>query len=266
MRKTRRAVKEKDISTGAKSVIEHLEELRKRIIVSLISFVSLFVVLICLPGFAFADSYGIRIMRLIQSYMLNNIKTFPPLNLVFLDPLEPVFTVMKLSSLVSLIALAPLFIYQIYAYVKPAFAKKTENYLSVLIIGVMLFFVFGAVFSFCFLIPASFDVLIRFGLSAGAVPFLSMGKFFDMFLWMFLLFTLPFEMPVLIGVLSKAGIINGKMLSKIRKPVYLGLVVFSAAVTPDPTIFSMSILSVLLIILFEFGVILSHFFKKGETT
>ncbi|MFH1074977.1 MAG: twin-arginine translocase subunit TatC [Candidatus Firestonebacteria bacterium] len=263
MRKIRRAVKEKDEVSRPQSVVEHLEELRKRLIISIVSFLGLFIVLIYLPGFTFTDSYGSRIMKFIQLYMLNNIKNAIALNLVFLDPLEPIFTVLKLSSLAALVVLAPLFIYQLYAYLKPAFTNKTSNYLAVLMFGSEIFFIIGAVFSFCFLIPASFDILISFGLSTGASPVLSMGKFFDMFLWMFLLFTISFELPVLIGVLSKAGIVTGKMLSKMRKPVYLVLVIFSAAVTPDSTIFSMSILSVLLIILFEFGIILSHIFEKG---
>ena len=264
MKKTGKAVKAKDKASGRKSVVEHLEELRKRLIISICSFLGLFIVFIILPGFSFADSYGARLMKFIQGYMLGNIKGAAALNLVFLDPLEPVFTVMKLSALATLAVLAPLFVYQVYAYLKPAFTRKTSNYLFVLMLGFEIFFILGAVFSFCLLIPASFDILIRFGLSTGALPSLSMGKFFDMFFWMFLLFTLPFELPVLIGVLSKAGIVTRKMLTKIRKPVYLGLVIFAAAVTPDPTIFSMSLLSVLLIILFEFGIILSYFFEKGE--
>ncbi|MEI6845686.1 MAG: twin-arginine translocase subunit TatC, partial [Candidatus Firestonebacteria bacterium] len=105
--------------------------------------------------------------------------------------------------------------------------------------------------------------LISYGMTAGSTPMLSMGKFFDMFVWMFLLFTLPFELPVVIGVLAKAGIVTGEMLSKIRKPAYLALAIFSAAVTPDPTPFSMLILWALLLILFEFGVLLAHLLKKG---
>ncbi|OGF44294.1 MAG: twin arginine-targeting protein translocase TatC [Candidatus Firestonebacteria bacterium RIFOXYC2_FULL_39_67] len=263
MRKTRKAVKEKDKVSGSKSVVEHLEELRKRIIISVVSFFGLFMVIISVPGFT--DSFGLRIMKLLQEYILNNIRGGAALNLVFLDPLEPVFTVLKLSSLVTLVVLAPLFLYQAYAYLKPAFTGKTGKHLGAFILGSEILFLLGAVFSLYFLIPASFNILIRFGLSTGAGPVLSMGKFFDMFFWMFLLFTLPFELPVLIGVLSKTGIVTVRMLGKIRKPAYLGLAIFCAAVTPDPTPFSMLILWGLLLILFEFGVFLSHIFEKGES-
>src|SRR3989339_532318 len=233
MRKTRKAVKEKDKVSCSKSVVEHLEELRKRIIISVVSFFGLFMVIISVPGFT--DSFGLRIMKLLQEYILNNIRGGAALNLVFLDPLEPAFT------------------------------GKTGKHLGAFILGSEILFLLGAVFSLYFLIPASFNILIRFGLSTGAGPVLSMGKFFDMFFWMFLLFTLPFELPVLIGVLSKTGIVTVRMLGKIRKPAYLGLAIFCAAVTPDPTPFSMLILWGLLLILFEFGVFLSHIFEKGES-
>jgi len=261
MQKKSRAVAKSSDTFRPQTIVEHLNELRKRILISLASFFGLLLVLAGLPSFN--ASFGTRLMKLLQEYLLKNINGAEKLNLVFLDPLEPVFTVLKLSALAAFVILAPLFIYQLYAYIKPAFTKKTRSYAGTVIFGAQILFLLGGAFSLYFLIPASFNILISYGMTAGSTPMLSMGKFFDMFVWMFLLFTLPFELPVVIGVLAKAGIVTGKMLSKIRKPAYLALAIFSAAVTPDPTPFSMLILWALLLILFEFGVLLAHLLKKG---
>ena len=247
--------------SGSLTVVGHLEELRKRIIVCVVAFLGFMAFFLTVPSFA--DSYSARIMKLLQAYIFAGLKSSGTLNLVFLDPLEPVLTVLKLTTILVLLILAPLFSYQVYAYLKPALSVKKRSHTGLLFVGAALFFIVGALLSFYLLIPMSFNILINYGLSTGSNPVLSMGKFFDMLIWMFLLFTLPFELPVLIGVLSKVGVVTVKLLSKIRKPAYLLLAIFSAAVTPDPTPFSMIILWGLLVILFEFGVLLSYLFERG---
>ena len=248
---------------SSQSIAGHLDEMRKRLLICVVSFLGLLTMLMSLPSFT--DSFGARIMRILQKFILDKIKGGASISLVFLDPLEPIFTILKLTVLVSLICLAPLFLYQAYAYLRPAFTKKSGKYLVLWVLGAAAFFLLGAVFSLYFLIPSSFNILISYGLSTGASPVLSMGKFFDMFLWMFLLFALPFELPILIGALSKAGVITTESLSKSRKTFYLGFAVFAAVVTPDPTPFSMLILWTLLLLLFEAGYFLVYIFESRKT-
>ena len=244
------------------TVAGHLEELRKRIIFTLVLFLAVFLGLVCLPSFT--GSYGAGLMNFISKFLLGSLLKEQGMSLVFLDPLEPVFTVLKLSFIVSLLAISPVLFYQVYAYIRPAFKKQTGGYLIWLLSGAALFLALGLVFSFYFLVPVSFKILVQYGLSTGAQPVLSMGKFFDMFIWMILLFSLPFELPAVIGVLSRSGLISAKMLVKARKAVYLGMAVFSAIITPDPTPVSMLLLWVMLVILFEFGVFLARMFERGK--
>ncbi len=244
------------------TVVGHLEELRKRIIVCLVIFLAVFLALVTLPSFT--DSFGTRIMNFLREFFLKDLVKGAALKLVFLDPLEPVFTVLKLSLLTSLFILSPVFFYQAWAYIGPAFKKKTKKYMLLLFFGAFFFLFLGAVFSFYLLMPISFKILIQYGLSAGAEPVLSMGKFFDMFIVMLVLFAIPFELPVVIGVLSKAGIVSARALAKARKIMYFGMAVFAAAVTPDPTPVSMLILWAMLVLLFEFGIFLARLFERSK--
>lgn len=244
------------------TVVGHLEELRNRIIFTLVLFLAVFFSLVALPSFS--NSFGAGLMNLISDFLLGSLLKEQRMLLIFLDPLEPVFTVLKLSFIVSLLIVSPVLFYQVYAYIKPAFKKQTRKYLVWLFIGAALFLILGVVFSFYMLVPVSFKILIRYGLSTGAQPFLSMGKFFDMFIWMLLLFSLPFELPMAIGVLSRAGIVSAKMLAKTRKLVYLSMAVFAAVITPDPTPVSMLILWAIMLVLFEFGVLLARMFERGK--
>lgn len=244
------------------TVVGHLEELRKRIIFCLAAFISVFLAFVTLPSFT--DSFGTRMMNFLRQYFLDNLIKGAEIKLVFLDPLEPVFTVLKLTLVASLFLLSPVFLYQVYAYIGPALKKKTRKYILLFFLGAFILLLCGTVFSFYLLMPVSFKILIQYGLATGANPVLSMGKFFDMFIWMLILFALPFELPIVIGILSKTGLVSAKMLAKSRKVMYLGMSVFSAVVTPDPTPVSMLILLAMLLVLFEFGVLIARMYEKGR--
>ena len=81
---------------------------------------------------------------------------------------------------------------------------------------------------------------------------------------MFLIFSLPFELPVVMGFLTYAGIVSTEKLKSIRKSAYVIIAIFSAAVTPDPTPFSMLILTSILILLYELSIFISLFLKGRE--
>jgi sec-independent protein translocase protein TatC len=245
------------------TIVAHLEELRRRLIICIISFLALTCILLFVPS---VD--GSLITKLSKHLQAHFIPVIQPgllqfgIKLVFLDPLEPIFVLMKLSALISLAVLLPLFFYQVIAFVSPALTPRRRGVLIWFSAGSIVFFAIGALLSYFFLIPATFRILIGYGLSTGAVPQLSIGKFFDLLLWMFIMFSLPFELPLVIGFLNMAGILSTEKLKKIRKPAYLGIAIFSAAVTPDPTPFSMLILSAGLVLFYELGIIISALFRE----
>lgn len=245
-----------------KTIVKHLDELRTRILICVISFLLLACVFLLIPSFN--NSISNQIIRYLQNYFLKDILKDSQLKLIFLDPLEPVFVSMKMSVLLSFIILVPLFLYQVFAFIAPAFARDRRIMISWFLSGSVVFLAIGGLLAYFVLIPATFKILINYGLSSGSLPQLTLGKFFNFTFWMFLLFSLPFELPVIIGLLVYSGIISTDKLRKIRKSAYLVILIFTAAVTPDPTPFSMLIMSACLIILYEAGIFASIFFRKGE--
>jgi sec-independent protein translocase protein TatC len=244
------------------TVIEHLEELRRRIIICIVSFLLLTFLFFFLPSFH--DSFSNQIIKYLQNYFLRNILTPLGLKLIFLDPLEPIFVSMKMSAFLSIIILIPLFLYQIFAFIAPAFTSSMRKQIGWFLFGSVFFFLVGAIVSFFLLIPKTFKILIEYGLSTGANPQFTINKFFNFLLWMFLIFSLPFELPVVMGFLTYAGIVSTEKLKSIRKSAYVIIAIFSAAVTPDPTPFSMLILTSILILLYELSIFISLFLKGRE--
>ncbi|MFH1824347.1 MAG: twin-arginine translocase subunit TatC [Candidatus Firestonebacteria bacterium] len=250
------------MTNKSQTVVEHLEELRKRIIICIASFLGLTFFFFCLPSFH--NSFSNQIIKYLQNYFLKNILSPFSLKLIFLDPLEPIFVSMKVSALLSVLILIPLFLYQTFAFISPAFTLNKRRQIAWFSLGGIVFFAIGGCISFFLLIPQTFKILIEYGLSTGASPQFTIGKFFNFLLWMFLIFSLPFELPIVLGFLTYTGIISTEKLKSIRKPAYVGIAIFSAVVTPDPTPFSMLILTSILILLYEFGILISLFFKWRE--
>lgn len=247
------------------TIVKHLEELRRRIIICVVSFLLVTGIFLLVPSFE--NSLATQISKHLQRQFLPVLQNkFLPFSvkLVFLDPIEPVFVLIKLSALTSLILLMPLFFYHIFAFVSPAFTLKKRIVLAWFLFGSVVFLAIGGFIAYFLLIPETFKILINYGMSSGAVPQLSIGKFFDFLLWMFLLFSLPFELPLVIGFLTYSGILSTGKLRAIRKSAYLVIAILSAMLTPDPTPFSMLILTASLILLYEFGILISVFFKQGD--
>jgi sec-independent protein translocase protein TatC len=247
-----------------KTVIEHLEELRRRLLTVIISFLVLVTAAMVLPSYE--DSFATKTLKFLGNCFLPELggQTAAKIRLIFIDPLEPFMAVIKVSVLLSLIIMIPFIFYQVFAYISPALKGKKRGLLAYFLFGSIIFFAFGACISFFLLIPVTFKILVGYGLFTGAVPQITLSKFINYVMWMFLLFSLPFELPLVIGLLSYAGILTSERLRKIRKGMYAGIVIFSAAITPDPTPFSMLILSACLILLYELGIIIASFFKEKK--
>ena len=113
-------------------------------------------------------------------------------------------------------------------------------------------------------IPVTIDIFVKYGTSAGAVPMISMDSFTNFLFWMIVIFSLPFELPLVIGMLARAGIVSAKGLRSSRKAAIMIILIFTAVITPDPTPFSMLVLSACLILLYELGIIVAVFTGRAS--
>ncbi|MCM8808907.1 MAG: twin-arginine translocase subunit TatC [Candidatus Omnitrophica bacterium] len=235
-------MEEKDLS-----IIEHLEELRKRII-----YCSIFFVCVCIFSYFFSSK--------ILSFIIKPLKKYQE-TIVFLKPVEPFFSILKITFFLSSIISIPFFLFQIYLFIAPGLTEKERKVVKMIFTFFPLLFLLGMSFSFYLIIPFGIKVLFSFGKGV-MTPFISITNYLN-FLFIFLVaIGLIFNLPVFISSLAYIGIINSRFLREKRKFAIVGAFILSAIITPTTDIFTQILIAFPLILLYEISIFLSKIFNK----
>lgn len=227
------------------SFVEHLEELRKRIIISMVALA---------VGTTACFIFKGRVLALL-------IEPLGGRRLITLAPAESFMTVFKVAAYGGLIAASPVIIYQIWAFVAPGL--KTHERRSALLATILtstLFFA-GVVFAWFLVLPRGLDFLLSY--ESGTFDQQVQAARYFSFVMMFLLgFGLVFELPAMIITLARLGLVRAETMSRHRKYIYLAGAVISAALTPGQDLFSMLAMIIPFILLFEISVFISRYIQK----
>jgi sec-independent protein translocase protein TatC len=226
------------------TLVDHLEELRKRIITSLV-----WIALLTALAFPLAP----RILAVLKSPARGVIE-----RLVFFDPPEALLIHIKLSFLTGLIASMPVIFYQLWAFISPAMEEKMRRYGLIFGISSATAFICGGLFGFFLLLPAALNFLLNFAKDS-LEPVISVSKYTSFAMTLVLGCGLVFEMPVLSYLLSKAGIISPRFLRGKWKYAVIVIFIIAALVTPTPDIFGMTILAIPMLLLYELSIWVSKF-------
>lgn len=233
------------------SFLEHLGELRKRILWSLLSIIVFF-----FPAYAFSE-------KVFDFLMWPIIKNLPEgSSLIFTRPAEGFTTYLKVSFFAAIFAAFPFILYQIWKFVAPALYKEEKKILIPFILfGTILFLIGG---SFCYFIaaPSAFRFLLGEYSSeyVKAFPSISEALFFLMSL--IIGFGLVFEFPLVVFVLSRFGIVTSSFLREKRKYAILIGAVLAAIITPTTDAISMMFMFVPLLAFYELGILVAWIFGK----
>ena len=222
---------------GEMSLVDHLQELRWRIIT---------IVIAVLIGSGAPYFYAQEIIHFI---------TAPAGKLYYLNPAEAFFTYLKASFFVGFLLVLPIVLYQIWAFVVPALTT-TERKTAVILLpaSVLLFFV-GLAFSYYFVLPAAIKFFMGFA-TEDLQPLFSLGQYLSFVIAFLLPFGFIFELPLFVLVLAKLGIISSEFLKAKRKIVIVGTFVIGAVISPTPDVFSQSMIAIPMIILYELSVLI----------
>jgi len=238
---------EKNNLEAQQGVIDHLEELRKRIILIaagwiILSFLSYF----------FYESILHYLILPLQKYQEKP---------VFTRPTEPFIAAVKLSAFTGGFLNIPNVLYQVWAFAAPALVTPREKRAFALIIwGFPLFFAAGALFAFYIIIPFGMRILFSFGKEV-MIPLISIGSYLNFILLFMLVLGILFNLPVVSGGLASAGIISPAMLrSKRRYAIVLSFIL--AAILTPPDVVTQIFVAVPLIFLYEISILFSSFFKN----
>ncbi|WP_394234438.1 twin-arginine translocase subunit TatC [Niallia oryzisoli] len=230
------------------NLIEHLEELRKRIIVVLIAYLIFFVV-----AFVFIQDIYQWIIRDFDG------------KLTVLGPSDILWLYMMLAAVVAIAATIPVFVYQSWRFIVPGLTKEESKIILRMIPGFFLLFIVGIGFGYFVLFPLVLGFLVN--LSAGQFETMyTADRYFKFMIHISLPFGFLFEMPLIVLLLTRLGILNPVRLAKARKVSYFILMVVSIAITP-PDIVSDFLVIVPLLLLYELSVGISKIvYKKKVAT
>ena len=234
----------------------HLQELRKRLILSFIAIGVGF--LVC---YAFADSLFTLLAKPLMKMMPAGG------SLIFTSVAEAFFTYMKVGFIGGLILTSPFILYQVWAFVAPGLYRHEKRYVAPFVIGGSFFFTLGVLFGYFVAIPVGFRFLLGFA-SDFIKPMPSMKEYLTFTIKFLLAFGLVFEFPVVLVFLARIGVVDAKMLAKQRKYAILLVFIVAAAVTPSPDLITQVLTAIPLIALYELSILLSRLFgkKKKETS
>jgi sec-independent protein translocase protein TatC len=116
------------------------------------------------------------------------------------------------------------------------------------------------------ILPLVINFFVSFGMDHDVTPLLSVGTYIDFNVKFLLIFGCAFELPLVLTILARVGVVSAQILAKYRKYAIMAALILSAIVTPDATLFTMLLMAVPLMVLYEIGIIGARIFGRGGPT
>jgi sec-independent protein translocase protein TatC len=234
------------------SFMEHLEELRSRVLRALIGVIVAFLVSV---------TFCKKLWEIVSAPAvgaLAHLGINPP-NLAQITPME-LFNViyLKLPLLVSIFIGSPWILYQVWAFISPGLYKREKKWAVPFILSTAGLFIAGGCFAYFVAFRYGLEFLLGIGRDIHITPVVSVNEYFDLFVNVTLGVGLVFEMPVLIFFLTLLRIASPRFLLRHSRYAILAITIIAAIVTPTPDVFNMMIFAVPMVLLFFVGVFLSH--------
>lgn len=222
------------------TLVQHLEELRRRLIVSLTAVVIAFG--ICL-------FYVDDILRIISQ---------PAGQLVFLKPTEAFFSRIEIAIYGGVFLALPVIIYQVWRFISPGLVKTEKQYLFWIVPLSYLLFVAGVALAFFGVLPVGVKYLLAYG-TENIQPMISIDSYLSFVTTLLLAFGAIFQLPLVILFLTKVGLVTPDWLAAKRRYAIVLIFIIAAILTPGPDIFSQFMMAIPTLLLYEISILLSRF-------
>jgi sec-independent protein translocase protein TatC len=234
------------------SFMEHLEELRTRILRALIGIIVAFLVSITFCKYLW------DVVKAPAVIALQHLGIHPP-NLVAISPMDQFNIIyLKLPLLVSIFLGSPWILYQVWAFISPGLYKREKRWAVPFILCTAGLFITGGLFAYFVAFRYGLEFLLGIGRDVNISPMVSMVEYFDLFVNVTLGVGLVFEMPVIIFFLTLLRLASPRFLLRHSRYAILAITILAAIVTPTPDVFNMMIFAVPMVMLFFVGVFASH--------
>lgn len=218
------------------TLLEHLDELRKRLtIIVIVNFVAMI--------FLFGQT------DIIMDYLLN---INPGLELVYITPSELLTVYIKLAFIMAIVICSPITIYQIWAFVEKGLYKNEKIYIAISLFFAVGLFIVGVLFCYFLVLPITLDFFIRIAIAEVSSK-ISIDSYVSFVNTMLVSFGIVFELPVLVFLLTKLRVLKPEILKKNRGLIIVGIFIAAAFITP-PDVISQIMLGVPLTLLMELSI------------
>jgi len=181
--------------------------------------------------------------------------------LVFISPAEAFWANLKVAFVAGVMLGLPVVLYQAWKFVEPGLYPEERRLGGLFVLAGWVLFLVGV--AFCALVVFPFAIKFLLGYKTeGLLPMLSIGSYIDFAVKFMLAFGLIFELPPVITLLARLGLVTPEVLAANRKYAVLGAFVLAAILTPTPDIFNQCLMAVPLMLLFELGVLCARWFGR----
>ncbi len=234
------------------SLFEHLNELRYRLIISLVAIILLF----CVNMF-FANDILLFLKKPLEEVLPGARST-----LHFTGPLDVFLVGMKVAFLTAIIAASPVWLTQFWKFIEPALYKRERTFIMPFIVASVLLFLLGVSFCFYIILPLTLKFLIGMGQEVGTA-IITITDYISLLVVLIFGFGIVFEAPLVLVMLALLGVVDAEQLSKARRHVVVGILVVAALLTP-PDPLSQVGMSIPLYVMFEISIIIIRLLKRKK--
>ncbi len=234
------------------SFLEHLEELRKRLLLAIGGIGVAF--FLCL---FFSDQLW-NVVRQPAKVALTHLGVNPPV-LHQLSPMD-VFQIiwMKLPILAAVFLASPWLLYQVWAFIAPGLYKRERRWAAPFVISSAGLFILGGLFAYFVAFRYGLEFLLGLGMPQGITPTISVTEYYDLFVDVMLAVGIIFEIPVLLFLLTLLRVASPSFLVRHSRYAILAIVALAAVITPTGDVFNLALFATPMIILFYIGIFASY--------
>ena len=226
--------------TSNQTLIGHLDELRKRLIYSIIWLVVFAI---------FSYNYS----GLVVKDMVNKA---PDMNFVFIAPAELFMAYLKITLICAVVLALPFILYNVWMFLSPGLEKGEKKVILIALFSGGILFLLGALFGDSITLPLSLKFFNDFSISE-VQAMISFNNYLSFASTLVLAFGIIFELPILMVLLVQFGVVKTSFLKKNRKIMVLVIFVLAAILTP-PDVVSQTLLAIPMLLLFEVGIFFSN--------
>ncbi|MCP2604718.1 twin-arginine translocase subunit TatC [Candidatus Aminicenantes bacterium AH-873-B07] len=231
--------------------LEHLQDLRKRLLYSISA-----IIIGVIPAWIFSrDIYRI-LAQPVTKFLPEGEK------LAYTTLTAPFMVYIKVSFLASVFFTSPFVFFQLWLFVSPGLYPKEKRYVIPFVIFTSLFFILGGLFGYFIVFPWACRFFLKMG--ADFRPVITIDQYFSFALKVLLGIALVFELPTLIFFLSRLGIVTHKWLIKKFKYAVLVTFIIAAIITPTPDMITQSIIAIPMLALYGIGIGIAYIFRKRK--